>query len=276
MPGSYLGYIRYGAAATIHVPDVRVRDDYWMHVSVRGGCEIVNGAGCAICLPNQAVFSSPRGHRTRSEAGSSRFTLSVSRATMLGRLTALLGDAPSGTLDFALVMDLTSRPGRRLIRHVQVALEDLDESDEAIRDPTLLGMYEELIVTAMLLSQPHSFTDRLQRLERPILPRDVRRALEYIDAHLDAPITLAGLAAVTGVPGRTLVKHFKDHHGVSPMRYWRNQRFARVRQRLLQARDGETVTDIATAWGFYHLGRFALEYSQRFGESPSQTRRRGT
>jgi AraC-like DNA-binding protein len=276
MPGSYLGYIQYGAAATIHVPDVRVRDDYWMHVSLRGGCEIVNGAGSAVCSPNQAVFSSPRGHRTHSEAGSSRLTLSVTRATLLGRLAALLGDAPTGALDFAPVMDLTSRPGRRLIRHVQLALEELDESDEAMRNATFLGMYEELIVTAMLLAQPHSFTDRLQRLERPVLPRDVRRALEYIDAHLDAPVTLAGLAAVTGVPGRTLLKHFKDHHGVSPMRYWRDRRFARARDALLHARNGESVTDIATAWGFYHLGRFAMEYSRRFGENPSQTHQRAT
>ncbi len=275
MPGSYLGYIQYGAAATIKVPDLRVRDDYFVHLPVRGACEIINGAGSAICLPNQAVFSSPRGHRTHSQAGSSRLTLSVTRATLLGRLAALLGEAPTGTLDFAPVMDLTSRPGRRLMRHVQLALEELDEADEAMRDPRFLGMYEELIVTAMLLAQPHSFMDRLQRLERPILPRDVRRALEYIDANLDEPISLAALAAVTGVPGRTLLKHFKDHHGVSPMRYWRDRRFARVRDALLHARNGESVTDIATAWGFYHLGRFAVEYSRRFGESPSQTLQRG-
>ena len=28
-------------------------------------------------------------------------------------------------------------------------------------------------------------------------------------------------------------------------------------------------------WGFCHLGRFAVEYRRRFGESPSQTLRRG-
>jgi AraC-like DNA-binding protein len=274
MPGSYLGYIQYGAAATIKVPDARVRDDYFVHLPVRGSCEVINGAGSAICLPDQAVFSSPRGHRTHSQAGSARLTLSVTRATLLGRLAALLGDAPAGALEFAPVMDLTSRPGRRLLRHVQLALEELDEADAAMRDLRFLSMYEELIVTAMLLAQPHSLTERLARLERPVLPRDVRRALEYIDANLDAPVTLAALATVTGVPGRTLLKHFRDHHGVSPMRYWRDRRFARARDALLRARDGDSVTDIATAWGFYHLGRFAMEYSRRFGESPSQTHQR--
>lgn len=274
LPGSYVGYIQYGAAAAIRVPDIRVRDDYWLHLPVRGSCEIFNSAGSAICSPDQAVFSSPVGHRTWSEAGSARITLSVSRATMRGRLAELLGDAPSGSLDFAPVMKLTSRPGQRLLRHAQLALEELDEPDEAARSAAFLGMYEELIVTAMLLSQPHNFSTRLDRLERPILPRSVRHALDYIETHLDRPVMLADLVAATGVPGRTLLAHFKEHHGVSPLRHWRNRRLERVRDALLRIRDGETVTDVATAWGFYHLGRFALEYSRRFGESPSETSRR--
>ncbi len=49
---------------------------------------------------------------------------------MLGRLAMLLGDAPGGSLDFAPVMNLASRPGRRLLRHLQLVLEELDEPDE--------------------------------------------------------------------------------------------------------------------------------------------------
>ena len=78
------------------------------------------------------------------------------------------------------------------------------------------------------------------------------------------------------MPGRTLLKHFKDHHGVSPMHHWRNRRFARVREALQRARDDASVTDVAMAWGFYHLGRFAIEYTRRFGESPRDTRGRQT
>jgi len=274
MPGSYLGYIQYGAAASIHVPDVRVRDDYWLHFPVRGCCEIHNSLGTALCSPKQAVFSSPVGHRTVSERGSARLTISVTRATMLGRLVMLLGDAPGGSLDFAPVMNLEARPGRRLLRHLQLALEEIEEPDDSQHSDSFLGMYEELIVTAMLLSQPHSFTKRLDHLERAGWPRGVRLALDYIETHLDRPVTLGELVAVSGVPGRTLLKHFKDHHGVSPLRYWRDRRFARVHQALQDTRDGASVTDIAMTWGFNHLGRFATEYARRFGESPRDTRQR--
>lgn len=274
MPGSYLGYIQYGAAATIQVPQVRVRDDYWLHFSVRGSWEVHNSVGTVLCSPEQAVFSAPVGHRTFCEAGSACFVLSVSRATMLGRLAMLLGDAPGGPLDFAPAMNLASRPGRRLLRHLQLSLEELDEPDESQRSEAFLRMYEELIVTAMLLSQPHSFSDRLNRLEQPARPRGVQLALDYIETHLDRPLTLGDLVSVSGVPGRTLLKYFRDRHGVSPMRYWRDRRFVRVREALQRTRDNASVTDVAMAWGFYHLGRFAAEYARRFGESPSETRRR--
>ena len=34
------------------------------------------------------------------------------------------------------------------------------------------------------------------------------------------------------------------------------------------------VTDVTSALGFTHLGRFAIAYREVFGESPSQTLRR--
>ena len=60
---------------------------------------------------------------------------------------------------------------------------------------------------------------------------------------------------------------------MSPIRYLRNVRFAKVREALLQAQGGDSVTAIAMTWGFTHMGRFAVEYRKRFGESPLETLR---
>ena len=59
--------------------------------------------------------------------------------------------------------------------------------------------------------------------------------------------------------------------GVSPMRYLRNLRLDRVRDRLIAGDD--QVTESALREGFTHLSRFAQDYSVRFGEQPSQTAR---
>ena len=54
----------------------------------------------------------------------------------------------------------------------------------------------------------------------------------------------------------------------------RHSRLQQVRRRLLDAAPGETVTSLATQWGFFHLGRFSGLYRRQFGESPSETLRR--
>jgi transcriptional regulator GlxA family with amidase domain len=104
---------------------------------------------------------------------------------------------------------------------------------------------------------------------------DVRRAQQYIGAHLDDAMTVGDVAAAAGVTHRTLYKHFHDARGVSPMRYARDCRFAQAREALLHAGPQDSVTTIAVHWGFCHLGRFSVEYRKRYGETPSETLRRG-
>jgi AraC-like DNA-binding protein len=104
---------------------------------------------------------------------------------------------------------------------------------------------------------------------------DVRRAAQYIGAHLDDAMTIGDVAAAAGVADRTLYKHFHEVRGTSPMRYVRDCRFAQVREALLRAGPRDSVTTIAIRCGFCHLGRFSVEYRKRYGETPSQTLRRG-
>jgi len=84
-------------------------------------------------------------------------------------------------------------------------------------------------------------------------------------------VTFADVVRASGVPGRTLFKHFKEYRGVSRMRYLRTARFQRVRSELRRLEPKSSVTDVAMRWGFEHMGRFAVEYCELFGESPSHT-----
>jgi AraC-like DNA-binding protein len=113
------------------------------------------------------------------------------------------------------------------------------------------------------------FVEKLE--ERPVL-RNAQRAVDYIEANLTAPVTMEDIVRVAGVSGRALFRHFRNATGVSPMAYLRNARFARVREALRRACLEERIVDIAALWGFDHMGRFAVEYRQRFGEKPSDTK----
>ena len=89
------------------------------------------------------------------------------------------------------------------------------------------------------------------------------------------PFTVATLARSVGISARALQDGFRQHLGLSPLQYLRAVRLRAVRDELLalDAEDSTTVADVATRWGFTHLGRFAQYYRDRYGEPPSRTLR---
>ena len=108
----------------------------------------------------------------------------------------------------------------------------------------------------------------------PIEARSLRRAKDYIHAHLDRPLSLAEIARQACVSPRTLELVFKRHGEASPLAYARRQRLQAAHAALRAvAREGRSasVTDVALAHGFVHMGRFSAQYRAQFGCLPSQT-----
>lgn len=101
-------------------------------------------------------------------------------------------------------------------------------------------------------------------------------AREIADATRETPLSVSQLASATGVSVRTLEQCFAEAMGMSPAVYLRCMRLNGAR-RMLQPGHATrtTVAEAATAWGFWHLGRFSAYYQSLFGESPSATLRGG-
>ncbi|MET0701429.1 MAG: helix-turn-helix transcriptional regulator [Mycobacterium sp.] len=78
------------------------------------------------------------------------------------------------------------------------------------------------------------------------------------------------LSRAIGVSARTLQDGFQRYVGVSPTCYLREVRLQRARADLSNPALCTTVSDTAYRWGFAHLGRFAVAYRNKFGESPSE------
>ncbi|UCG73943.1 MAG: helix-turn-helix transcriptional regulator, partial [Chromatiales bacterium] len=99
----------------------------------------------------------------------------------------------------------------------------------------------------------------------------VRRAQDYVEAHLNSTITATHLTSALHTSVRSLNRGFRRYLDTTPMAYVHECRLQAARRALLEQRDGDFVTRIAEDCGFSHLGRFAVDYKRRFGESPSKS-----
>jgi AraC family ethanolamine operon transcriptional activator len=119
-----------------------------------------------------------------------------------------------------------------------------------------------------LLARPKDDRTACQPSNRARL---VRRAEDYMRAHLGDPLSVLDLCREFAVSERTLHYAFREVRGLSPMAYFQAVRLNAVRQELRVAADKMTVHEIAQRWGFCHTGEFAAAYRRLFGELPSQT-----
>src|SRR5262249_28325800 len=250
------------------------RDDYRILPPIQGSLEAVIGDDEVSSRPGHAILTSPTLSKlVRSERGSGWLNIFLRGPALRRHLAALLGEPPQLPLEFAPVIDLAAGYGRSLMHYVLSAMADFDQNAR-LMNPITTSLFEQFVMVGLLHAHPHNYTARLCRPQPRIAPRDVKRAIDYIEANLDMAIGLPEIVAASRVSGRTLIQHFRDFKGTSPMRYLRTARYEKVREALRRAEPEESITEIAGRWGFTHMGRFSVDYRRRFGESPSATLRR--
>lgn len=102
-------------------------------------------------------------------------------------------------------------------------------------------------------------------------PAQLRRATEFIEAHLAERISLAELAALVGTSQSHFCHAFKSTTGLPPHRW---QLEARIRHaQALLARRRSSVADVALATGFADQSHFTRVFRRVVGETPGNWRR---
>lgn len=100
----------------------------------------------------------------------------------------------------------------------------------------------------------------------------VRAAETYMLEHIDEPISLQQLSAISGLTPGSLRNAFEAVIGLTPIAYLKRHRLSGVRRDLRRANRKHTrIIDVALDWGFTHMGHFAADYQEMFAERPSQT-----
>ena len=147
-----------------------------------------------------------------------------------------------------------------------------EQAPEIIARPEATRGLEEALIEALVdcIVAPGRHEDRAAQRRHTAIMQRFHAAIEASD---DKAVYLPELCSRIGVAGRTLRLCCHEHLGVGPKRFLLLRRMHLARRALHQAAPDTTVTDVATEFGFWELGRFAVEYKALFGEAPSETLR---
>ncbi|MGH1548307.1 helix-turn-helix domain-containing protein [Leifsonia poae] len=139
---------------------------------------------------------------------------------------------------------------------------------QVLENPLIQASVLEALLAAIAATYPiaRQTTDHAR-------PTALRRAIRYIEEHLDQPVTVAEVAAAARMSVRGVQALFQRELGMSPLQYLRQERLAAARADLLAADEPGVVGIIARRWGFPHPPRFAAYYRAIYGEYPSSTLR---
>lgn len=159
---------------------------------------------------------------------------------------------------------------RHLSRTIAYVGEQALRNPLARESPLVLASVSQLLAASVLAAFPNTATTEP---EGPAAhPGTVKRAISFMESHLDQAISVADIAAAAGVTVRALQSTFRRHLDCTPLEHLRRLRLAEVRTELLAADPSETtVATIAARWGFHHHGRMTATYREVYGELPSVT-----
>jgi AraC family ethanolamine operon transcriptional activator len=128
----------------------------------------------------------------------------------------------------------------------------------------------EILKMLLYTIEKHSETSKTYSMR--LRDKEFNKAKTYMLEHITKPITVQKLVEETCVTERTLEFAFLERFGVTPKAILRSIRLSGVHKELkLTGGGGTMVSDIATRWGFWHMGQFAKDYKLMFGELPSKT-----
>ena len=267
-------YIRYGADVEIEPGELGsfylIQMPLTGHALVRNGLsEVETGAGVA------SILNPDRHTAMRWHAGCEQLLLQIDRNRLTQVAERISGTALNAPVRFLPQIDSRRDEMRRWLALFQSAVAAVDRGHLLGPDHQLTqAVVEDELIAGLLYSQPSNIAPLL---EQPVLKSPspyVKRAQEHMRAHLADPLSVTDVASAVGTSPRNLQLAFKQCIGMTPLEYLRLLRLNLARFLLQESPPHDTIARIAGTAGFSHLSRFSAQYTARFGESPSETRKR--
>jgi AraC-like DNA-binding protein len=263
-----IGYVQPGTTASVDPGDLSA---YHVNVALCGRVASRCGDQEAIASPELATVFSPDRHTSlpQWDGDAAQLSIKLSRTRVEEELAALLGRPVVKPIDFRLAFPVDGA-GRRWMSVLAALLQSVDPPGGPVH-PHHSELLERSLISGLLLSQEHSYTDQLvtDDRRRPAPRSALDRVLEEIERAPDRGYTVADLARLSGMSARGLQYAFQERYQLSPMQYLRRVRLDRAHDDLAQGT--ATVAHVAAYWGFTNPSRFARAYRDRFGQFPAAT-----
>ena len=239
----------------------------FLTIGLQTECDNTLKFGNRYCGPDDLMnFSSDFGLDAVTERGHRAYTISISRDCLDKGIDSqeLLG---ADVADFRYQSSSTSRPADHL--QLQRSIADMLELAKAGSSQRFLDHQAD--ITGLLLDTwfdsgricPYRYAGSSRRL---------RRVIDYIHENLNQAPSIDSICRECAIGRKTLERDFKSHLGVSPRKYINLLRLSAVRRDLFLKSSDTTVLEVASSWGFNHMGKFAADYRRVFGELPSVTK----
>jgi AraC-like DNA-binding protein len=175
---------------------------------------------------------------------------------------------------FEPAMDLNTPVALGWLATLRLVHQEFERPGGLLTHPLAAQTFTNALVDSLLLAQPHNYTGALATPVRSGSSSAVAAAIEVMEAEPERAWSVGDLAREVHLSTRALQQAFARSVGMSPMRYLRQVRLARVHADLRDSFAEETtVAEVAARWGFLHHGHFAAAYRTRYGHSPAHTLR---
>ncbi|MCP3870077.1 MAG: AraC family transcriptional regulator [Gammaproteobacteria bacterium] len=275
LPRISVCYLRFEGGAT--AGPVQPMDFHTLQLNPTGTVTYDTDDGVVAGSASRGVMlSAGQTVRNHHSAANGNLALIVKDDVLRDYQSMWTGKTQSQSLKFQLDFDPEVPRISSFLGFVDQFVQNLNRPGGILEIPAAVASFENALLTSMLFSFEHQFSEKLNSEKATASFRQVRNIEDYIESHANQPIDIVTLVTVSGLSAATIHRTFRKHREYTPMQFLKQTRMGLVNQRLLMASSSDSVTRIAMECGFTHLGRFASEYRYRFGEDPSQTLKRTT